>query len=441
MLTAHSLVYPCLRGDLDIPGMTLKRRSHLIALSVLMAALAAPQLAFGYAMFTHEELIDLTWNDSIRPLLLERYPGTTESGLREAHSFAYGGCLIQDLGYYPFSKALFSDISHYVRTGDFVLALLRDAQNVNDFAFAIGALSHYVGDTVGHPQAVNPSTGIAFPDLEKKYGRQVTFEDDPVAHVRTEFGFDVAQIAFYRYAPHEYRKQIGFRVSRAVLERAYYETYGLTMRSILGPARSAVASYRTAVGRTIPLFVMAVIVNVGDHLPPDPPDPPLQQLLADISQTDYAKYWSRYHHRPTLEDHVLGAIVRVLPKIGDLKMLAVKPPSEQTEDLFVKSLNLALSQFRNLLADLLKNPSSELALANRDLDTGARARPGTYELADRTYAQLLHKLMEKPGRPVPRGLRDDILAYYADPTAPIGAKRHRKAWSRVIAELAELKSQ
>ena len=199
------------------------------------------------------------WNGFIQPLLLQRYPGTSEIGLREAHAYAYGGCLIQDLGYYPFGKELFSDLTHYVRSGDFVLALLREAQDVNEFAFAIGALSHYVGDSVGHSEEVNPATALTFPDLAKRYGRLVTFEDDPIAHVRTEFGFDVAQTALSRYAPYEYRKQIGLRVSRAALERAYYETYGLTVRSILGPPRAAIGSYRVAVRRVIPLFAKATI--------------------------------------------------------------------------------------------------------------------------------------------------------------------------------------
>ena len=400
-----------------------------------MILAASPRPAFGYATFTHEELIDLAWNDSIRPLLLQRYPGTTESGLRVAHSYAYGGCLIQDLGYYPFGKALFSDLTHYVRSGDFVLALLKDAQNVNEFAFAIGALSHYVGDSVGHSEAVNPSTAITFPDLGKQYGRIVTYEEDPTAHVRTEFGFDVAQIALSRYAPNQYRKKIGFRVSRAVLERAFYHTYGLTVRSILGPTLAAMDSYRYGVRSIIPLFAKATIVNVRRHLPPDSPDPALQQLRASISQTDYARYWSQYHHGSTPEDHVLGIVVRLIPKIGILKILAIKPPSVQTEDLFVRSLNIALSRFQDLLAELSKDPSGELALANRDLDTGSKVKPGAYKLTDRTYAELLHKVTEKPGLPIPAGLREDILAYYADPTAPITTKRNGKAWRKVLEQL------
>ena len=415
--------------------MRPKHGNPSTAVLMLMVAVAAPQLGFGYATFTHEELIDLAWNHSIRPLLLQRYPGTTKIGLREAHAYAYGGCLIQDLGYYPFGETLFSDLTHYVRSGDFVLALLRDAQNVNELAFAIGALSHYVGDTIGHSEAVNPSTAITFPDLERRYGRIVTFEDDPTAHVRTEFGFDVAQVAFSRYAPYEYRKEIGFRVSRTVLERAYYETYGLKVRNILGPLRPAMDSYRVAVRWIIPVFASATIVNVRRHLPPDPPDPALRQLLDSISQSDYARFWSQYQHPPTMKDHVLGIIIRLIPKIGILKILAVKPPSSQTEGLFVKSLNIATMRFQQLLTELSSNPSVDLALANRDLDTGSRVRPGAYKFTDRTYAELLHKVTENPGNPIPPALRQDILDYYADQAAPISTKRNRKAWKRVLAEL------
>ena len=258
--------------------------------------------------------------------------------------------------------------------------------------------------------------------------------------MRTEFGFDVAQTAFFRYAPYEYRKRIGFRVSRAVLERAYYETYGLTVRSILGPTIGAMSSYRVGVRRIIPLFAKATIVNVRRHLPPDQPGPELQQLLASISKTDYATNWSQYQHGPTLEDHVLGIILRLIPKIGILKILAIKPPSSQTEELFVKSLNVAVTQFQVLLEELSKRPSSELALANRDLDTGFKVRPGAYLLTDRAYAELLHKVTAKPGLPIPPALREDILAYYADPEAPINTKRNRKAWQKVLAQLEFLEN-
>lgn len=421
--------------------MMRKARGQWMVLTVIIATAALPRSAVGYATFTHEELIDLAWNDSIQPLLLRRYPGTTEDGLITAHAFAYGGCLIQDLGYYPFGKKLFSDLTHYVRSADFVEALLRNARNVDDYAFAIGALSHYIGDSVGHSDAVNPSTAITFPNLESRYGPIVTFEDDPAAHVRTEFGFDVAQIALWRYAPQPYRKYIGFRVSRRLLERAFRDTYGLSMRSVLGPTLSALSSYRVAVDRMIPLFAKATIVNVRRHLPPDPPDPPLDRLSAAISQTDYAKHWSRYHHAPGFEAHVLGILIRLVPKVGILKILAVKPPSAQTEDLFVKSLDTALDRFEALLRELASQDASKFVLANRDLDTGARVKPGAYKLTDQTYAELVQKLAATPGLAIPEGLRQDIVAYYSDPAAPISTKQNRKLWMRVQAELDSLDHQ
>ena len=405
----------------------------------LIAILLAPRSLSGYATFTHLELIDLVWNDNIRPLILQKYPAATDLELEEAHAYAYGGSLIQDLGYYPFGRKFFSNLAHYVRSGDFVRALLHHATNANELAFAIGALSHFVGDSYGHSEAVNPSTGIIFPNLAKKYGPIVSYEDEPTAHVRTEFGFDVAQIGRWRYAPHAYRDHIGFHVSRALLERAFYETYGLTVLGILGPPLAAITSYRSSVHHIIPLFAKATIVNVRGHLPPDPPDTEMQQLLSTISKTDYAQHWSHYHHAPTLEDHLLGIVIRLVPKIGILKILAIKPPTTQTEALFVKSLNNSVEIFRGLLAQLSMNPAGDLVLVNRDLDTGNVVKPGAYELADQTYAQLLQKITAKPGLPVPLGLRENILAYYSDANAPISTKKNRKAWERARAQLDILK--
>jgi hypothetical protein len=85
------------------------------------------------------------------------YPGATEEDLLEAHSYAYGGCIIQDMGYYPFGNHLFTDFTHYVRAGDFIKELLDQAQNLNEYAFALGALAHYSADTFGHSVAINRS--------------------------------------------------------------------------------------------------------------------------------------------------------------------------------------------------------------------------------------------------------------------------------------------
>ena len=225
-----------------------------------------------------------------------------------------------------------------------------------------------------------------------------------------------------------------------MLERAYYETYGLTVRSILGPPIGAMSSYRVGVRRILPLFAKATIVNVRRHLPPDQPGPPLQQLLASISTTDYAANGSQYHHGPTFEDHVLGIIVRLIPKIGILKP-GHRATVRADRGSFVKSLDVAVTQYQTLLTELSKSPSAELVLANRDLDTGYKVRPGAYRLTDRAYAELLHKVTAKPGLPIPAALREDMhgntMRTRMRPSVPNGIA---KAWKKVLAQLELLKN-
>ena len=126
-------------------------RRFRAALAYLLVSLLLVVPANSYSVLTHEELIDLVWDDSIKPLLLSRYPQATPDELRQAHAFAYGGSVLQDLGYYPFGNRLFSDLTHYVRTGDFEKNLFLESTNINELAFAAGTLAHYVSDIHGHP--------------------------------------------------------------------------------------------------------------------------------------------------------------------------------------------------------------------------------------------------------------------------------------------------
>src|SRR6202521_5045457 len=74
------------------------------AVTILLIVLICSDGAFAYSVLTHEEIVDLLWTDAIQPLLLKRYPGLSEDQIREAHAYAYGGAVIQDLGYYPFGS-------------------------------------------------------------------------------------------------------------------------------------------------------------------------------------------------------------------------------------------------------------------------------------------------------------------------------------------------
>ncbi|MHB8302201.1 MAG: zinc dependent phospholipase C family protein [Acidobacteriaceae bacterium] len=411
----------------------------LLWLLLLVCGLSARLSA--YSFLTHQDLIDVAWNDSIRPLLLERYPGATEAQLRQARAYAYGGATIQDIGYYPFGHQYFSNLTHYVRSGDFVINLLANSRNVDDYAFALGALSHYVGDNDGHRFATNPSTAIEFPKLGKKYGPIVTYDESPNAHIRTEFAYDVEQLSRHRFAPAGYLDSVGFHVPRALLERAFVETYGVPLRSVLGHEAPAIQSYHKSVGKLLPAVADAEALVYRNDFPPDRRTPAFQLFEARQLRSRDENGWTNWKHKEGFQVHLLALgieLMRFGPKIGPLSALAIRGPDMETDRWFIESLNRSDADYVQLLKTLAANPNKVLSLPNRDLDTGHRVRPGAYPLTDQTYAKLLRQLTAQPGRPLPASLRQNILAYYADPKAPIVTRKNPKAWKRVQAELPVL---
>src|SRR5215469_8611173 len=181
---------------LNLPLIALVRR---FLPGILALAAAFPLHA--YSVLTHEAIIDSAWNQNIKPLLLKRFPNATRDELLKAHAYAYGGCIIQDMGYYPFGSHFFSDLLHYVRSGDFVMNEIAASQDLSEYAFALGSLAHYAADNEGHSIAVNRSVGVEYPKLASEFGPKVTYADNPTAHLRVEFGFDVLQVARGNYAP------------------------------------------------------------------------------------------------------------------------------------------------------------------------------------------------------------------------------------------------
>ncbi len=405
---------------------------------MVLFGLLAPPAAGAYSVLTHEQLIDLAWKDSIRPLLLSRYPHASEAELEVAHAYAYGGSAIQDMGYYPFGKEFFSDLTHYVRTGDFVASLFRNANNVEELAFAVGALSHYLGDNIGHSECVNPSTAIEFPKLAKKYGRLVTYDESPHGHVRTEFAFDIDQLKHHRLAPAAYLRHVGLLVPRRLVERAFDETYGLSLREVLGPERPAIESYGRSVRSFIPRFAHAENVLHGSHFPDDVVDQAFQEYQLDVSHADFQAHWAAERHHAGITTHLLAFVILIIPKIGPISDLAIRGPNETTEQWYVRSVNDTMSAFRAELREVQQSEPLSVTLPNKDLDTGDSVQPGAYALTDKTYAQLLHNLTADKTRPVPPTLQRNILAYYSDPAAPIITKKNHHAWAQVQSELLTL---
>jgi hypothetical protein len=411
------------------------RRTTLLKTLASLGLLLAATPAVPYSVQTHQELIDLAWKQSIRPILLKHYPALTEAQLQEAHAYAYGGCAIQDFGYYPFGNRFFSDLTHYVRSGDFVVSLLRNAHTADELAFAIGSLSHYIGDTVGHSVAVNLAVPVEFPKLEKRYGPNINYAEAPHPHVQTEFAFDINQLSKRRFAPSEYMKFVGLEVPRDLLRKAFFETYGLNLPDIIGTKETSIRVYRYAVRRFLPNIARAETILHKKNFPADTPSPDLDDLRKDLIQASTDNNWEAYRRTPGFTSHLYAGFIYILPKVGTLKMLAIKGPTEQTEDLYIKSVNRSIKSMRFVLTHF---DTIERYLPNRDLDTGLVVKPGGYLLTDKTYATLLAMITKSPDKVVPNQLKHDLLGYYADPQAPIVTKKDSKKWAQVQENLKTL---
>ena len=416
---------------------TLLRFFGFLTILFLIASGYPPNGA-AYSVLTHEEIIDLAWNDSIRPFLLSRFPGATEAQLLEAHAYAYGGSAIQDMGYYPFGEQFFSDLTHYARTGDFITCMFRNAQTIDEYAFAIGALSHYLGDSIGHSEAINPATAVEFPKLRRKFGPSVTYDQSPHGHIRTEFAFDVEELSAEAFAPPAYLRFIGLEVPRKFLERAFLDTYGFDIHEILGKARPALRSYRTSVRSFIPAFANAEVVLHKDQFPPHPDDEAYRIFAERVARTNYERRWKHAYKGLGFGAHLLAILVFVVPKIGAASDLAIKIPTPDTQERYLESVNQTVDTFRAMLHQAMTYSGASLALANVDLDTGDRVKRGSYPLTDKTYAHLLARLISKRDRILPRDLKENILEYYSDPPR-VGDKMDQATWRKVAQRLEVLK--
>ncbi len=392
--------------------------------------------AYSYSVLTHEAIIDSTWDSAIKPLLLKRFPIATVDELTQAHAYAYGGCIIQDLGYYPFGSTFFSDLTHYVRTGDFILNLIRDSQDLNEYAFALGALSHYAADNNGHPIAVNRAVPLFYPKLGVKFGKQVTYADDPVTHAKTEFAFDVFQAAKGRYASAAYKSFIGFEVAKPLLDRAFQDTYGLTLGKVFLDVDLAIGSYRRAVGTILPAMTRVAWQIKKQEIRKDAPSATRKTFLYNLSRSSYEKNWGATYKRPGIRSKILAALFRFVPKVGPWRPLGFERLTPEIEKMYMASFNSTIDRYRQLLSE---QNSGHLKLPNENLDVGRSTPAGKYSLTDAAYSQLLHK-MQGHYTEMPEQLRSDIIGFYHDLGAPISTKANHEDWANVLVELDRLQA-
>jgi hypothetical protein len=423
--------------------------------ALLMVFEPTPRL-HGYSVLTHESIIDALWDPVLLDLLRTRFPAASAAELGQAHAYAYGGCIIQDMGYYPFGDHFFSDLVHYVRSGDFVLALLRDAQDLNEYAFALGAVAHYAGDTVGHPM-VNRAVPMLYPKLGEKYGNVVTYASNTRAHMAVEFGFDVVEAA--RLVRHDYHDSIGFKVSKPLLDRVFKETYGLDIRDALFNEDLAVATYRYAAGKTIPRVTKVAWQVKQTEIERGTPGITQEAFVYKLSRRSFEREYGKRYRRERLHNRLspteygkgfvtaarkpgvgvrlLAVLYAIVPKFGLLDALTIKPGTPQTEQMLREALAATRREYARLLEEVV---AGRLNLANRDFDTGVATQPGEYSLADRAYAKLLAHLEKQHFKNVTPELRANILNFYEYSEASQAVEKHCKACRRIPPELEELRA-
>jgi len=416
-------------------GLLMRKPFYTVTCVLTLVLMSSP--ASSYSVLSHEQIVDLAWKDHVAPALLKRFPNTTPQQLKDAHAYAYGGCMIQDMGYYPFGNHHFSDLVHYVRSGDFVRNLLREARDVNEYAFALGALAHYASDTKGHP-AVNRAVPVEFPKLQRKFGNEVTYAQGKSEHIRTEFGFDVVQVGKNRYTSDAYHDFIGFAVAKESLARAFQDTYGIEIGDVFADEDRTIGSFRWAVSELIPKMTKVALVAHEKEYVKENPSFDRNKFLYHLSRAEYERSWGKNYQRPGAGTRILAFIIRLLPKIGPLKATAIKSPTPQTEQLYLKSMNESVELYGSLVD---KVSGGHVELPNMDFDTGKPTRPGEYRLSDATYAYIVHKLAKKDFAGLTPDLRADILRFYSDVnTAKLDTKRNRKDWEELQKDLAALKA-
>jgi Zinc dependent phospholipase C len=419
--------------------MTCLRRFHFPrAARVVSLLLLSASVFYGYSVLTHEAVVDTLWDASIQKMLLERFPMSTPEEMEEAHAYVYGGCIIQDLGYYPFSSKLFSDLTHYVRSGEFVVALIRESQDLNEYAFALGALAHYAGDNNGHRLGTNVAVPLLYPNLRHEFGKTVTYWDNPLSHLRTEFGFDVLQVAQGRYANDQYRKFIGFKVSKPVLERAFQDTYGIEMKDIFTSLDLALGTYRYSTSSVIPGMTKVAWELKKDTFIKEIPGITRKKFLYNLSRSSYEKDFGKMYQRPGIKTRLMSWFLHLVPKSGPFKGLAFRAPTPEVEKMFMASFNATVDSYRALLADVA---AKHLELVtNQNIDIGAPTVAGQYLGADLAYDRLLEKLADHKFAGVSADLRSNMLDYYKDRKPPIAPATPKvtAAWDKLMEQRSQL---
>jgi hypothetical protein len=376
--------------------------------------------AFCYSVLSHEAIVDAAWDSSIQPFLLKKFPSSTADELKKSRAYAYGGAIMPDMGYYPFGSRFFTNLVHYSRTGDFVENLISESENVNELAFALGALAHYHADKCGHSEAVNTSVPRIFPKLRKRFGEKITYDQHHLAHKRTEFSFDVTQLVLQNYAPENFHDYIGFQVAQNVLERAFEKTYDLKLKDVFVNLPLAIYSFRWTVKNLFPALTKAAWVMNKEEIIKKNPGVTARKYQYKLPGRKFRSEW-QYEKTGKFGNRLMVGVLTVATKTRLIRSVKVKAPDAKSQEEFIKSFKHTVEM---LNTDISMLASNEHHLDNYNFDTGRKSHFGEYILADQCYRKLSLKVFDK--KDLPDDVRNNIVQFYKDHT-PIKDRKLNQA--------------
>jgi hypothetical protein len=405
---------------------------------ILLISVIGVSPASAYGVLSHQAVVDAAWQDGLKPLLVHRYPQASKEELKKAHAYAYGGSILQDMGYFPFGSVFFTDLLHYVRSGDFIENLITSSKTIDEYAFALGALAHYNADIYGHPLGTNRAVPLVYPKTKQEFGNTVTYADDPISHIKTEFGFDVLQVARGNYAPEAYKDFIGFEVATEVLEEAFLKTYGLELGDVFVSLPLAIGTYRYTIKGLIPDLTKAAWQAKKNEIREEKPGITQRKFVYRMNRAEYKEQWGENFERPNVFARFTAWIIRLLPKIGPLRPLAFVPPNPEAETLFMESFNVTVDNYMAMLKQL--NKSSKNNLKNLQLDTGQPTTLGQYKPADEAYAKILFKLEKSDFKHISPELKQDILSFYKNGKSKALKKENLEDWEKINETIRKLEA-
>lgn len=392
----------------------VKRKPVKKAILIVCLSMFHPSVTRAYSVLAHEALIDAVWDPYFVPLLKTKYPSINDSILKNAHAYAYGGAVAPDMGYYPFGSKLFTNLVHYVRSGDFVAALINEAHNPEEFAFALGSLCHYYADVYGHSLGVNLAVPLQYPKVKARFGKRATYEDDETAHQRVEFAFDVSQTAKGNFASRSYHDFIGFKVADSLLERAFYKTYQLHLTDIFKNFSRAVGTFRWTVKNFFPTLTKAAWASKRATIKKENPTMTAKKFRYKMKRANYNKEFGKERDKPGVISFLLATFIKILPKIGPLAPLKFKALSPEVENLYIRSFDTVQLHYSNALRTM---PAQKPLLVNKNLDTGLDTEPGAYSLTDETYGDFLLKLSRTVSHWQNPALKQNIIHFFSNGAA------------------------